>query len=299
MSIRFGCPHCDSVAHVADEFAGRVASCARCGNLMTVPGTSVPTAHDDQIVYINDRDKTSWGSKLGIVLGICVCLIIPIALFLPVPGRISERAHRVTCMNNLKQIALALHNYHDAYGSFPPAYTTDENGRPMHSWRVFLPPFMESSNFYEQYNFHEPWDSPNNLKMIEMMPAGFQCPSANAEQGFTHYVVVIGDPYRFPQTMFSPDRAISLSEVLDGASQTILVAEVQRAVPWTMPGADLVFNNMTMHVNGSPASISSLHPHGARVAMADGSVHRLDDNLDSQTLRNLLQPADGNPVEDF
>ena len=50
-----------------------------------------------------------------------------------------DAARLAQCRNNLKQIAVALHQYHDLYGSFPPAYIADENGKPLHSWRVHYP----------------------------------------------------------------------------------------------------------------------------------------------------------------
>ena len=68
-----------------------------------------------------------------IVLGFCL-----ISLILPAMSYPRKAVWRAQCRNNLKQIGLALHNYHDTYESFPPAYIADENGRPMHSWRVLL-----------------------------------------------------------------------------------------------------------------------------------------------------------------
>ena len=111
--------------------------------------------------------------------------------------------------------------------------------------------------------------------------------------------MVIGDPDKFPQTMFTPDRSISIGDVTDGTSNTIMIVEVERGVPWTMPGADLHFDRMTFRINGGPASISSAHAGIAQVALADGSVYPLDDWLRAETLRNLMQPADGNPVDAF
>lgn len=77
---------------------------------------------------------------------------------------VREAARRVSCLNNLRHIELALHNYHNAHGCFPPAYIVDESGRPMHSWRVLLP-YLEQEALYDQYDFSEPWDGPNNRKL--------------------------------------------------------------------------------------------------------------------------------------
>ena len=79
------------------------------------------------------------------VLVVCGVLVVLVALFLPALrfGGAREAARRMQCSNHLKQIALALHNYHDEYKSFPPAYIADESGKRMHSWRVLILPFIE------------------------------------------------------------------------------------------------------------------------------------------------------------
>lgn len=76
-----------------------------------------------------------------------------------------EAARRAQCSNNLKQIAFSLHSYHDRYGCFPPAYIADEEGKPMHSWRVLILPFIEEQALYDRYAFTEPWDGPSNRRL--------------------------------------------------------------------------------------------------------------------------------------
>jgi hypothetical protein len=91
--------------------------------------------------------------------------------------RPAERARQVQCANDLKQIAMALHCYHQQYGMLPPAYLADATGRPMHSWRVLLLPFLEAQSLYDQYDFREPWNGPNNSKLLTKMPYFYSCPS--------------------------------------------------------------------------------------------------------------------------
>ncbi len=76
-----------------------------------------------------------------------------------------------SCNYCLLNIALALQNYHDDYGSFPPAYIPDKDGKPMHSWRVLLLPYLERRTLYEKYRFDEPWNGPNNRKLALEKPA--------------------------------------------------------------------------------------------------------------------------------
>ncbi len=303
MTIRFGCPHCDAIVHVPDDCVGRIASCARCGKNMTVPRqthrSAAPVVSSGEVLYIDNNRPKSWWRMLLLLLGGAACLSILAGILMPALHS-RESPQRICCMNNLKCIAMALHNYHEVYNSLPPAYTTDENGRPMHSWRVFLLPFIDRQDLYAQYDFEQPWDSPGNMEVFHQMPQTFWCPSSETEdKGYTNYVVVIGDPDQFPQTMFAPDHGVSFRDVTDGTSNTIMVAEVQTAVPWTMPGADLYFDRMTFRINGSPASIGSNHVGMAHVALGNGSVRALSGQLSAETLRNLLQPADGNAVSEY
>src|SRR5207249_2796575 len=77
---------------------------------------------------------------------------------------------RTVSQNNLKQIGLAMHNYHDTYRHFPPQALTDKNGKPLLSWRVAVLPFIEQDNLYRQFKLDEPWDSEHNRKLLERMP---------------------------------------------------------------------------------------------------------------------------------
>ena len=96
------------------------------------------------------------------------------------PGpRAREAGRRPKCGNNLKQIGLAMANYCNAYGRFPPAVIADASGRPMHSWRLLLLPFLlsEEKALYSSYNFDQPWDGPDNIRLADRMPAVYRCPS--------------------------------------------------------------------------------------------------------------------------
>ena len=109
-------------------------------------------------------------------------LLALIAIMFPSVGS-RPATKRTRCANNLKIIGLAMQDYHDVYGCFPPAYTTDKNGRPMHSWRVVLLPFLCREDLYEQYDFNEPWDSPKNIEVFRHMPDVFRCPASGEETG--------------------------------------------------------------------------------------------------------------------
>src|SRR6476661_8060061 len=117
------------------------------------------------------------GFTLIELLVVIAIIAVLVALLLPAVQQAREAARRSQCKNNLKQIGLALHNYHDVNGCFPPAYIADENGKPMHSWRVLILPYLDQAALHTEYNFSEPWDGPNNSRLLARRPAVYACPS--------------------------------------------------------------------------------------------------------------------------
>ncbi len=307
MPISFSCPHCGRFTEVADQYAGQSGPCAGCGKTVTIPN-SLGTGQQKPLAPVGQHlppapKKTNTPLIVAIVLGVmCICggggMV---ALLLPAVQAAREAARRMQCSNNLKQIALAMHNYHDVNKAFPAGYVADEEGKPKHSWRVALLPYIERGDLYDQYNFDEPWDSPNNLAIANQMPDEYKCPSApdnGPMSNLTHYVVVLNHSPKdkAPDSMFGGNRWTRMRDIKDGTSNTLMVVEVKEPVLWTQPDADLDFDTMSFQINSGANSISSFHPGGVNVAYADGSVRFLPADIDPQTLRLLIQPADGSPV---
>ena len=218
-------------------------------------------------------------------------------------------------MKTLTQLALAVHNYHDAYNAFPPAAVIGPNGKPWHSWRVLVLPFIEELDLYKQYDFSQPWDSPKNLAVAEKMPAVFRDPAREGPPDtFADYAAITGEAAIFQPgvvTMKSADdfpacltagKKVGFASVTDGTSNTILFATLDpaRQIPWTKP-EDIVLDDAFPGI-GKPAGIGAIHPvegghHTALVAFADGSVQTLPDSIDADTLRPFLTRAGGELVD--
>ena len=203
-----------------------------------------------------------------------------------------EAARQTQCRGRLKQLALAFHNYHDAYGCFPPAYVADADGRAMHSWRVLLLPYMDQTTLYNEYRFDEPWDSPHNRTLASKiyLPV-YQCASGPQAGVTLHtdYVVIVG-----PETLFPGATMTRLSDITDGSTNTILLAEIANShIEWMEP-RDLRAHEMSFVLNPPVRpGISSHHPSGPAVALADGSVTRLKNPLRPETLQVLTTIAGG------
>jgi prepilin-type processing-associated H-X9-DG protein len=234
---------------------------------------------------------------IACVFGLLVCGGILVALLLPAVQAAREAARRTSCSNNLKQIALAFHNYHDTHKTFPPAYIPDEDGNPKHSWRVLILPFLEQQALYEQYDFNEPWDSPNNLIVGNTAIPVYCCPSNPAQSMLpngTSYMVVTG-----PNTVFNGGQATSIREILDGTANTILVVETAGSgVTWSQP-VDIDASNVTFPLDArNPNSTGSFHPGGIQVAMCDGSVRFVSDAI-ARAVWDAMVTKDGRERVDF
>jgi hypothetical protein len=217
------------------------------------------------------------------------------ALVLPAIQKVREAANRTIASNNLRQIALAMHKYHDANGHLPDAAIRDQNGRPLLSWRVALLPYLEQEELYKQFKLDEPWDSPHNKKLLAKMPPVYMMPDRPAKLGMTYFQVLTARPSAAydPKTcpLFGGPKPLSFAQVTDGTSNTLLIVEAAQAVPWTKP-EDVLYDARASILNrlGDPTRPAFL------AAMADGSIRSIKKTISEQTLRNAITPADGNAL---
>ncbi len=249
------------------------------------------------IVYNSrSRPKGLLTAFVVVILG-CGC----IGLLLPAFSSAREAARRMQCLNNLKQIALALHNYHDVYGVFPPAYIPDAQGKPKHSWRVLILPFLEEQGTYEKYDFDEPWDGPNNRDLLTSMPRVYACPSHTRHTGTpataTNYLAVVGPSSAWPGPIGK-----KLSEFGDPTSETILVVEAgSHDIQWTDP-RDFSLEEAIARMTSTEPTLDEGHWYedfftrrfqGRNVAMADGSVQLVSGEMPREVLMQSLACNDG------
>ena len=155
-----------------------------------------------------------------------------IGMTLPAIGRGYPASFRTSHWNSMRMVGLAICNYEAANGHFPPAYIADENGKPMHSWRVLLLPYLEEEALYKQYDFDEPWDGPNNSKLATKLannPFGgfWQEPS----DGLTGFKLITG-----PETAFEKDQSVGYGAIAAGSSNTVfLVDDNSKRINWMSP----------------------------------------------------------------
>jgi len=249
-----------------------------------------------------------WTGKFRLVELLVVIAVIGllIALLLPAVQCSREAARRTQCNNNLKNIALALQNYHDTYKEFPPAVIGPHNvpRERQFSWMVAILPFVEQRNLYDKLRLDLPWDDPHNVALLQAVHPDFvTCPSSPAsitsEDGFlrTSYVAITGADiapgFRNTRGIIGFDRGLRLSEITDGTSNTAIVAEVTDGGPWFAGGAGTArpIDDWIAKQTWSP------HPGGGLFGMTDGSVQFISRTTDAQVLRRIAIAQDGQNVK--
>ena len=193
-------------------------------------------------------------------------------------------------MNNLKQLALAMHNYHDAYRGLPSHAIYSKDGKtPLLSWRVAILPFIEADHLYKQFKLDEPWDSPHNRALIPQMPKVYLDPLAPkaTEPGKTHLQIFVGGGAPWER---GPKQPTIPRTFLDGTSNTILIAQAAEPVIWTKPD-DLTYDP------AQPLPRLGVEPTvGPIVAMADGSVRVIPLKVTEKSLRAVITAAGGEVI---
>lgn len=197
----------------------------------------------------------------------------------------------VQCRNKLRAIGKALHLYHSEHGCFPPAYVADEQGRPTHSWRALLLPYLDKE-LAKQYRFDEPWDGPHNRLLQSRIARQFRCPNDKSPENDTSYVAVIG-----PRTLWPGSEVRRFVDVSDGLSNTIAVVEVANSGVLCLEPRDFSVAELQTVVHPvEQVEQAANHSGGRHILMADSSVHFFNDRVSPEQLDALLTIDGREPI---
>jgi hypothetical protein len=193
--------------------------------------------------------------------------------------------------NNLKQIALAMHNFHDTFTRLPAAIH-DADKKPLLSWRVQILPFIDQAPLYNEFHQNEPWDSPHNKKLIERMPDIYRSPASKLDKKkfLTTYLGVAGK-----QGLFGDVEGISFRNVTDGLSNTIMVLDVadEQAVIWTKP------DDFTPNPENPLKGLIRPGAETFEVVFGDGAARALSKMIAPETLKAIFTYNGGEVVGGF
>ena len=238
-------------------------------------------------------------SRLALYIFVPALLVL---LLLPAKSGVSESGRRNGCINFVRQLTVAILVYEMEHGSLPPAFVADETGKPMHSWRVLILPYIEHDDLYGRYDFDEPWDSPANLKLLKECPDIYKCPSRHLPIGHTCYAAVVG-----PETVWTGERGTRLEEIVDGPDKTIALVESPTLIPWTQPSDLSIDEFMNSLASGDRNSFGHYidhpfkHGHAVSAARVDGSTLGIYKGMKAESIRAMLTSAGGEDLteDDF
>jgi hypothetical protein len=190
----------------------------------------------------------------------------------------------------LKRLSLAFLNYHDTFRQFPPsdnAKFRDDTGKPHLSWRVHVLGFVDQQPLFDKFRLDEPWDSPNNIALIDLMPDVFRCSEDSADSTTTRFLLLTG-----PHGLYQGTRSPSMRDMVDGTSNTILLIRSgqDKAVPWTKP------DDIPLDPALPRESIGVQPDEEILVVFVDGAVRNLPSDVSDEALCALASREGGENV---
>jgi prepilin-type processing-associated H-X9-DG protein len=237
--------------------------------------------------------------ELLVVIAIIAVLI---GLLLSAVQKAREAANRASCQNNLHQIGLALHSYHDRQGSFPSGYRCQKQANPDYTspgwgWAALVLPFIEQVNLGHQINFNLPVEDPSNLAARTTVVKHYICPSDRSTGIFTifdknntplaqaatnSYAACHGVGADLDEElddfngMFSRNSKVRFADVTDGTSNTIAIGE--RASLFTQtPWAGAISFGTTRVTPGAPTNNPTAIEDAPTQPLVHIAVHTIND----------------------
>ena len=236
-----------------------------------------------------------WGVKTALAIGALTAVgllcFLGVKLAGPIMQAAREAAITADCEKNLIRIGQAIDEYYDANGHYPPAVIRDDNGKPMHSWRVLILPFLgpEAQETYAKYDMTKPWDAVENQQCLLEIPPEFRCSAdTSLVNDETSYLAVVGDRTIINETGETVRSGSGVLVLTDQPSETMVVVEVVNCgVVWLEP-LDIPATTLRAGLNSPNArGPASLHSQGVNTLMADGNVIRLPDETTAEELQGM------------
>lgn len=221
------------------------------------------------------------------LVGLCVAILLCVGLVAAPAADGPAKKELAESQNRLKQIGLAFHGYGADHKDRWADDITDKDGRVLLSWRVTLLPYVGEEKLFKEFKLDEPWDGPNNKKLIAKMPKVYAPVRGNAKSGETYYQRFVGKDALFNER----GSDYTIPTLPDGTSNTALVVEAGAPVIWTRP-ADLPFNP-----KAPLPELGGLFGGDFHVLLGDGSVYRFRKDYDADEMKKVVMPADGNSVD--
>ena len=256
---------------------GRAARCTSIAAMLPRADELKPLLFPASLAVVSDREGFRLVSREPIPsISSPAASGVLVALLLPAVQSAREAARRAQCVNNLKQIGLAMHNYHDANGHFPRA-VVGKDGKRLLSWRVAILPYIEQQGLYNKFKLDEPWDSPHNKALINEMPTTLRLPQPGPQARHDDLPRVHGHGRVLREGPGHGGRQYYRRDVEYDHGRR---GERGRALD--QPDSDLPFDP---EAKPSLYGAGSSHPGGFNAVMADGSVRFIKNSISGDRLQ--------------
>ncbi len=239
-----------------------------------------------------------------------VLFVFGLFVFFPRIQSARGASQRSQSMSRLRQVAIAVLNYEAANGSLPPAFTVDEDGNRLHSWRTLMLGLLGWAPLHRMCDYEQPWNSPHNRKLSEVSLPILMDPRSKGQgdgpDRHTSYVAVIGERTAWPGA-----RGRRIEEITDGLSNTILLIEIHTThIHWAEP-RDLTLDEALDIMTSNDPDVVGVYARqdffyeyeytvGSRhVVFANGHVRTVPFGIDREACRQLLTIDDGVPGESW
>ncbi len=236
----------------------------------------------DMAEHDSIRQSLPWGRWINVLVPAGVIVTV-LALLVPAIQDARNAARRTQSRNNLKQVGLAFHNYHDVYGCFPLGAAINSRGIATHGWTVGTLPYLEQSSLYSMVDMNLPWDHPANVHLFQAVQyLAFQMPGVEAtrtSEGYwlTHYMANPNVCHR--------RTCVSISQMTSGTSNNWFCGEVSgNYQPWGYP---FNWRSLSLPFNSGPDSYGRPTGEGTQICFADGSVRLLANDVNSEVVDAL------------
>jgi hypothetical protein len=277
------------------------------------PNVSVAGVDDDGVTYTS-RSSLSGLPFAGAFDGgtAVTTTAVLTALLLPAVQQAREAARRTQSRNNLKQIMLAMHNYHDAFNHFPEGTYPSEKLDPDErlSWQATILPYLDQAPLYNRIDFDAGWEDEANREAMQTPLTVYRNPSSaepQPEYASTHYVGMAGvgaDGPMLPASnrkagVFAYNRSTRIRDITDGTSNTVAVTDSSEPGPWGAGGRPTIRSLTTKPYINGPDGIGGPHQGGISAALCDGSVRFISDNIDPDVFEALMTISGGEVIGEF
>lgn len=263
-------------------------------------------------MYVPRRCRQAFSLiELLVVIAIMVLLM---ALLLPAIQKVRAAADSMRCKNNLRQIGIACHHYHNDYGTFPPGGIEwrpfGNTTKRQLAWSAFILPYIEQDNLSKRLDLTQAYDAPANASAASQVVQIYLCPSSRRMdnkvegRGACDYGGIYGErimsPNNPPKGAMIYDHAYRIADIRDGTTHTLMISEDCGFLDGQWINGRNIFDQ-AFAINRAPSfenDIRSDHPQGANGLFCDGSARFLPETMSLPVLAAICTRAGGESLTD-